>query len=173
MTPSVDNPQLHPTTECCLEVLQSVAASFAPQDILDVGCGSGLLSIVSAGLWENAKLLATDIAPQAILDTQRLCHEHGMDKRVSIIRSDGLNNDTVRSCAPYDLIICNLLAEPIIAWAPDMRAHLRVDGLLLLSGILAWFAADVTQSYEKLGFEVIHTISRSPWTTLLLQRSEL
>ena len=173
MTPSVDNPQLHPTTECCLEVLQSLAASFAPQDILDVGCGSGLLSIVSAGLWKNATVLATDIAPQAILDTQRLCHEHGMDARVSVIRSDGLNNDTLRSRAPYDLIICNLLAEPIIAWAPDMRSHLRVNGLLLVSGILAWFAADVIQTYKSLGFEVIHSMERSPWTTLLLRRSEL
>jgi ribosomal protein L11 methyltransferase len=134
-----------------------------------VGCGSGLLSIVSAGLWTNANVVATDISPQAINDTQHLCNEHGMQHRVRVIRSDGLNNEVIRNRAPYDLIICNLLAEPIIAWAPDMRAHLKADGVLLVSGILAWFAADVIATYQSLGFEVVHTITRSPWITLVLK----
>lgn len=171
MTLSVDSPQLHPTTQCCLEALQWLhSAQHQFSNILDVGCGSGLLTIVSAGLWSNADVLACDIASQAVSDTAALSQNHNLEARVTVIRSDGLKHDTIKNRSPYDLILCNLLAEPIIRWAPDMHAHSASDSICVLSGILAWFEGEVKSAYESAGFELIHSIPRSPWVTLILRR---
>ena len=174
MTPPVEPPQLHPTTECCLEALQWLRAHYDCERILDIGCGSGILSLVAAGLWNATdrpvQVLAADISPEAVANTEQLSTQHGMTRCITVIRSDGFKDARIRDHSPYDLIICNLLAEPIIAWAPQMQSHLAPNGLCLLSGILAWFAEDAEIAYKNMGLEAIHRIDRSPWVTLMLQR---
>ena len=160
---------MHPTTECCLEALQWLEARQPFAHMLDIGCGSGILSVVAAGLWRQAELLAADISPQAVIDTEHVSREHGLEHCIKIIRSDGFNHPLIRERAPYDLIICNLLAEPITAWAPQMQSHLADKGICLLSGILAWLAPPLEETYRRLGFEVIHTIERSPWVTYVMR----
>jgi len=163
--------QLHPATESCLEALQWLATRQRFTHILDIGCGSGLLSVVSAGLWQPSQVLATDIAPQAVIDTGTLSQAHGLDHCIKAIRSDGFNHALIASQAPYDLIICNLLAEPITQWAPQMKAHIKPQGICLLSGILAWLAPPLEEAYRQLGFDNIHTIHRSPWVTYVMRAS--
>ncbi len=175
MTPSVETAQLHPTTECCLEALQWVHAHYDCRRILDIGCGSGILSLVAAGLWNTTdrpvQVLASDISPEAVANTEQLSRENGMNHCITAIRSDGFKDARIRDQSPYDLIICNLLAEPIIAWAPEMQAHLAPHGVCIISGILAWFAEDVASLYQRIGMKIMHRIDRSPWVTLILQRN--
>jgi ribosomal protein L11 methyltransferase len=172
MAMTVEIAGLHPATVCCIEALQWLHGQRQCANILEIGCGSGVLSVVAAGLWQ-AGVLAADIAPQAVADTQQLSREQGMAGRITAIRSDGFKEPLIRKRAPYDLIICNLLAEPIAQWAPEMQSHLTKDGVCLLSGILAWLAPTLEDTYKSLGFEIIHTISRSPWMTYVMRNQSL
>ena len=126
---------------------------------LDVGCGEGQWRLALKKLRPDIRYTGIDPSPYAV---------RRFGKRRSILL--GSFGELPRMSASYDLIICNLLAEPIIAWAPQMQSHLAPNGLCLLSGILAWFAEDAEIAYKNMGLEAIHRIDRSPWVTLMLQR---
>jgi len=165
---AIDTAGLHPATESCLEALQWLYEEHIFSNILDMGCGNGVLSLAAAGIW-NARVLAADIAPQAIADTTKNIARHKLEALVTPLHSDGFAHELIRAHAPYDLIIFNLLAEPIVQMAPEVKSHLAHGGVCILSGILAWLAADVESIYTGLGFTVLKTITRSPWQTYIMR----
>ena len=165
---AIDTAGLHPATESCLEALQWLQEGYNFTHILDMGCGNGILSLAAAGIWQ-AKVLAVDIAPQAIADISQQIAVHHMEHLVTPLRSDGFCDALIGNRAPYDLIIFNLLAEPIMQMAPDVKSHLADGGVCILSGILSWLAADVEIAYANLGFTKLKVISGHPWVTLVLQ----
>lgn len=170
MTTAVETAPLHPTTEACLQALQWLHERRRPGNVLDMGCGSGILSLAAAKLWD-APVLAADISPQAVADTQRHCNVHRMESRLTIIRSDGFSHTLIGERAPYDLIIFNLLAEPITQMAPQVKSQLAPGGACILSGILEWLAPEVERAYHALGFAFMHTMTHSPWRTYIMQRA--
>src|ERR1700737_4861831 len=95
---------LHPTTEACLEMLQWLRQTCQCRNILDIGCGNGILSLAAASLWKT-KVLAVDISQQAVTDTMRHCAESRMESYVTALRSDGFQHTSIQERAPYDLII--------------------------------------------------------------------
>ncbi len=155
---------LHPTTVSCLEALQAMAGRPFSK-VLDMGCGTGILSVMAVHWW-NADVVAADIAPEAVADTQVLADAHAPGK-VRSVRSDLFSDAAVSAGAPYDLIIFNLLAEPFIANASQVKAHLAAGGVCVLSGILSWLEPGVVAAYEGLGFTLLQRVSRNPWQTLV------
>lgn len=160
----IDAVGLHPSTLSCLEVLEWLHEREQFNNILEIGCGSGVLSVVSAGVWD-AKVLAADISEKAISDCVENIKTYGLESHVTAIRSDGCNHKEIEKSAPYDLIICNLLAELHARIAPDIKKHCKTNGYLLLSGILAWKAAEVESAYLGLGFDIVRKIESSPWNS--------
>jgi len=171
MTFTIETKGLHPATESCIEALQWLQEKHVFSNILDMGCGNGILALASAGIW-NANVVAVDIAQQAVDDTSRNAADHHMESLVAALRSDGFQHQRIRERAPYDLIIFNLLAEPIIQMAPDVQSHLDPGGICILSGILAWLAADVEAIYTQRGFTPLKTITRSPWVAFVMESSQ-
>ena len=165
---AIDTAGLHPATESCIEALQWLYEGYIFTNILDMGCGNGILSLAAASAWK-AKALAVDIAQQAIADTNRNIAEHHMENYVTSLRNDGFRHKLIADRAPYDLIIFNLLAEPIVQMAPQLKSHLSKGGVCVLSGILSWLAGDVEKAYSSLGFTTLKTLPRSPWQTYILQ----
>jgi ribosomal protein L11 methyltransferase len=155
---------LHPTTESCLEALQWLHERRQFCNILDMGCGNGILSVASASLWQ-AQLLAVDVSEKAVQDTQHMVDEHLLQSLVTVAHSNGFHNSLIKNKSPYDLILFNLLAEPIIQMAPAVHSHLAPNGVVVLSGILAWLDEAVINTYKALGFDFIHEISNNPWRT--------
>lgn len=153
---------LHPTTELCLEALQALQQQREVKRVLDMGCGGGILSILCAHLWE-AQVLGVDIAEKAVEETRAAIVANGLEGRVASYRSNGFAHEKIRAGAPYDLIIINLLAEPIIQWAGQVKKHLAPDGIVLLSGILNWQEASVLQVYNQLGFDIKQLLNNNPW----------
>lgn len=164
----VDSQGLHPTTTSCLEAMAWLQGKRGFSRILDVGCGNGILSLTAAGIW-NAQVIAADIAQVAVSDTARHSHEHGMESLITPIRSDGFQHPLIRERAPYDLILFNLLAEPIVQMSPHVKSHLAPGGICILSGILEWLSSDVEAAYTALSFGIMHSILRSPWQTYIMR----
>ena len=160
---------LHPTTESCLEALAWLHTQERFSNILEIGCGSGILSLTAVALWQ-AQVLATDISQQAVADTQQLIQQQTLASNITVLRSDGFNHPLIRQNVPYDLIICNVLAEPLVQWAPEMQSSLTKGGICLISGILSWLASPLEDVYKGLGFEILYTIQRSPWVTYVIRR---
>ena len=113
----------HETTALCLAVLSDLArapALFA--NVLDLGCGTGLLAIGAAKLWKRP-VLASDIDPVAVEVTRENARANGVAPLVRAVAADGLTNPVLAAAAPYDLIVANILAGPLTRLAPADRAR--------------------------------------------------
>ncbi len=167
----IDARNLHPCTALSLEALARLQERREFSTILDMGCGNGILGITAARLWDAA-VLAVDISPHAVEDTRRNAEQQGVSGQLTARRADLFNDEEIHRRGPYDLIIFNLLAEPIVAMAPEVKAHLAPGGMAIIGGILAWKAAETAQAYAGLGFEILEEIVESPWHTYLLSQQD-
>lgn len=158
---------IHPTTESCIAALQWLHPRAECANILEIGCGSGVLSVIAADIWQ-APVLAADMVPKAVADTAELAQRSGLEGRITAIRSEGFRHELIGSRAPYDLIICNLVAATLIGLAADVKKHLAPGGTVLLSGILAWLAEDVETAYKSCGLNIIWKNSSLSWNSYLL-----
>jgi ribosomal protein L11 methyltransferase len=164
---AIETAGIHPSTGLCLEALQWLHEDRDFENILDMGCGNGILSTVAASIWE-AKVLAVDISEKALADAEKNITDQNVDNLVTLLRSDGFLNPMIRQRSPYDLIICNMLAEFTVETAREVKNHLAKGGICLLAGILAWKADGVETAYAGLGFEIIKEIKNSPWCAYIL-----
>lgn len=132
--------------------------------ILDMGCGSGVLSLVAAHWWPEARILAVDIEPKAVETTRLNAEAAGLERRISTLRSDGFAERAIEGA--FDLIICNMVAEPIIRLAPGMAKH--AGGTVILSGILNWLLPQVTEVYGAARFQVEQGFAVGDWRAVVL-----
>ena len=164
----IETQGLHPTTEMCLSALQTLQDRHEFTRILDMGCGGGILAVVCAHIW-NAHVVAADIAAKAVEETQQAAHAQGLSQQITAIRSDGFNHEVIHSHAPYDLILINLLAEPIASWAPEVKKLLTPDGYAYLGGILQWKCEGIRALYDGFGFEIVEELAQSPWVGYIIR----
>lgn len=133
----------HPTTRMCLELIGERAALFQNTRVLDIGCGSGVLSIAAARL--GAQVTASDLDPHCIEAT----HENAALNKVEIETVEVANLDWVRE--PFPIVVANLMSDLLISLAPELA---RVTGsTLIVSGISSPRADDVQSALQKIGFQ--------------------
>src|SRR5262245_47336287 len=125
----------HATTQSCLFAIDRLARRKRFKQVLDLGCGSGVLAIAAAKCWPAA-VLAVDNDPIAVRVARTNVELNGVAARVRTELADGYGHPLVHRRRPYDLILANILADPLIDLAPALRAHLAPDGRAVLSGIL-------------------------------------
>jgi len=166
----------HETTTGCLVALDRLkrkGASFA--NIADVGTGTGLLAFAALELWPGARTVASDVDPIAI----EVAAENAAINRVPLGRArghlelviaKGLDHARLKARAPYDLILANILAGPLIDLAPALAKALAPGGSLILAGLLDRQSAQVAAAYRQQGLVVAGTIARGEWPTLLLRK---
>ncbi|WP_317993473.1 50S ribosomal protein L11 methyltransferase [Bartonella gliris] len=158
----------HGTTAGCLEMIAKVMQNETPQNALDLGTGSGVLAIGIAML-KPISVLASDIDPIAIQVAQHNIQLNGVKKHITAVTATGFSHDEIALRAPFDLIVANILANPLIELAQEMVKTLQKGGSLILSGILEEQHADVLKAYEKQGLEHIETYHRQGWVTIHLK----
>lgn len=151
----------HPTTALCLEVLSEL--DITNKHILDYGCGSGILAIAAARLGA-ASVWAIDIDEQALQATIENAQRNQVSEQVITELPDGLPNDT-----DFDILVANILSGPLIELAPYFATLVRMDGTLVLSGILAEQADDVRQAYTP-WFVFADPRKREDWVCLTATR---
>ena len=157
----------HATTSGCLKMLDAMAGqSFA--NIIDIGTGTGLLAFAARHLWPEARILATDIDPMAIEVTRENAEANAI-AGVELIVADGALDDAITAAAPYDLIIANVLAGPLVSMAPELAAIATPGGTIVLAGLLETQRDQVVEAYAACGCTLLQTDRRGDWTILKLE----
>jgi ribosomal protein L11 methyltransferase len=137
--------------------------------VLDLGCGTGLLAIGAAKLWRKS-VVASDIDPVAIEVTRANARANNEAALVHSVVADGLASPALAVHAPYDLILANILAEPLTRLAPDIAKSLTRGGALVLSGLLRWQENLVLSFYRVHGLLLRHIRRDGAWSALVLER---
>ena len=159
----------HETTALCLSVLSDLARGQAAfHNVLDLGTGTGLLAIGAAKLWKK-RVLASDIDPVAVEVTRENARANSAGPLVLAVTADGLDNPLLKSAAPYDLIIANILAGPLTKLAPAIIRAMAPGGTLVLSGLLRNQELLVTSFYKQLRF--LDRRRMGPWSALVLEKT--
>lgn len=148
----------HATTAGCLEMLDLLEqnnCSFT--NVADIGTGTGLLAFAALSLWPEARCIATDIDPIAVdvardnaaINRVRLGHGAG---ELLVAAADGMDSPMLAARAPFDLLIANILAGPLIELAPAFAKAMAPGGTIILAGLLDTQADAVATAYGKAGF---------------------
>ncbi|HXV31412.1 MAG TPA: 50S ribosomal protein L11 methyltransferase [Sinorhizobium sp.] len=159
----------HGTTAGCLEMLASVARAGRVRNVLDLGTGSGVLAIAAWKLL-HVPVLATDIDPIATRVAKDNAHRNGAPGGLTFATAPGFHSTTFSANGPFDLIIANILARPLMKMAPELVAHLAPGGSVILSGILAEQRWKVLAAYNGQHLKHARTIWRNGWVTIHLTR---
>lgn len=153
----------HATTILMLRALEKYSVN--KRTVIDVGSGSGILSI-AALLLGVEKVIAIDNEPQAIKSTERNAKLNGVEKSL-IIKQGNLLNDIEISA---DLIIANILAEVIVQFTDDAHKHLKPGGHFITSGIIERKKEMVVHQLEKSQFKIIETFEQDGWICIIAQK---
>ena len=155
----------HPTTAGCLTLLDRLAG-MAPQSILDLGCGSAVLAIAAAKLW-NRDVLATDIDAESVRIAAQNAALNKVGERLSFVEAAGFDHVDIFEAAPFDFVFANILAGPLTELAPAMAAHTTRSARVMLAGLMAEQEAQVAAAYEKEGFRRLNRLDHETWPVLL------
>ena len=169
----------HETTHGCLEMLTAMKRSgVVVRRIADIGTGTGLLGFAAMALWRGAECTASDIDPictgvvedNAALNGVALGAGRG---EMTFVVAPGMEHELLQLRGPYDLLIANILAGPLVDLAPDFAASVPPKGSLLLAGLLAGEQeAAVKRAYRRAGFRPAMSLQRGDWAILWLRRRD-
>ncbi len=161
----------HGTTLGCLRALDMLLTDGVTCDnVIDVGCGTAVLAMAAAKVWPGA-VMASDNDPIAVDVAAANVAANGLAGRVPCVLAEGFDAPDIAAAGPFDLVFANILKGPLIALAPDMAAHLRPGGRVILSGILVEQADDVTAVYARHGFNLAERQEIVDWATMTLVKS--
>jgi ribosomal protein L11 methyltransferase len=159
----------HETTALCLGVLSDLAKRRRYANVLDLGCGTGLLAIGAAKLWRRP-VLASDIDRVAVEVTRENARANGEAPLIRAFTADGLDHPALARAAPFDLILANILAGPLTRLAPQFGRALAPGGTAVLSGLLRWQENLVASFYRPQGLTLRDIRRAGVWSALVLER---
>lgn len=130
-----------------------------PRNIADIGTGTGLLAFAGLALWPRARMIASDIDPASIFVTRDNAGINGVPLgrgggRLAVAVAPGIDHPAIRHRAPYDLVIANILAGPLITLAPDIASVTAPGGHAILAGLIARQMEPVLAAYRAQGFRL-------------------
>ena len=165
----------HATTSGCLEALDKLERQGNRfTNVADIGTGTGLLAFAALALWPEARCIGTDIDPVAV-DVARdnaaingVTLGHGAE-HLLLAQADGMDSPILAARAPFDLLIANILAGPLIELAPAFAQSLASGGTILLAGLLDTQADGVASAYQQQGL-TIRERGFGEWPVLVCQR---
>jgi ribosomal protein L11 methyltransferase len=160
----------HATTRGCLEMLATLDRG-ETVNAIDIGSGSGILAIAMAKLWKHP-VMGGDNDAEAVAVARENAALNGVDDLCRFVHTAGL--DALEARLPYDLIVANILADPLAELAESFAGAVRRGGRVLLSGLLVEQAAHLLEVYGRCGFTFERRIDLETggawWRTLLLRR---
>jgi ribosomal protein L11 methyltransferase len=159
----------HGTTSGCLIAIDRIARRTKIRRALDLGTGSGVLAIAIARR-TKARVVASDIDPVAVAVARQNVRLNGVASRVQTVAAAGLHHAAIASSAPYDLIVANILAGPLVTLAPAIKRATANGGTVILSGLTLDQERRVAATYRSVGLTRVGVIHLGDWATLILRR---
>lgn len=159
----------HGTTAGCLQRIGEIVPAEQPGNALDLGTGSAVLAIAIAKL-APIPVLATDIDPVAVGVAAGNVRLNQVEKTVQLAIATDFDHPAFAAAGPFDLIVANILANPLIGLAPSMATQLAAHGSVLLSGILEIQHDAVLAAYTATGLRHVSTLPMEGWVTIHLKR---
>ena len=166
----------HATTSGCLAALDKLEREGERNNIADIGTGTGLLAFAALALWPEAKAIATDIDPISIDVTNDNARINGVvighaPGELLLAVADGMDHPMLATRAPFDLLIANILAGPLVELAPAFAKSVAPGASLVLAGLLDTQADAVIAAYEAEGMRVVDR-GAGEWCVLVLEVAE-
>jgi ribosomal protein L11 methyltransferase len=159
----------HGTTRGCLLLLDHVLKAWRPRRVLDLGTGTGVLAIAAAKALHQ-KVLASDIDPPSVQVARENARLNGSGHLVQAIRATGFAAPQFVAAAPFDLVLANILANPLRQLASPMVRHLAPSAMVILSGLLTHQAPGVIAAYRARGLVPVRHLRIEGWSSLLLRK---
>lgn len=155
----------HDTTRLCLEMMEDYVTRYT--EFLDVGCGSGILS-VSALLLGAKKAVAVDIDPLAVKKARENAELNGFDEtRYTALEGDLADKVTGK----YNVVAANIVADVIILFCSQVKEFMSDDAVFITSGIIDTREPDVLEAFKKYGFSIVERRERGGWLCFALKKS--
>ncbi len=162
----------HQTTKMCLQAISELQQKIStPEKILDMGTGSGILSIAAAKIWTlKPQIISADIDPESVDVTANNAITNNVEKSITSILSDGYKNPIIKQNQPYNLIFANILANPLKAMCSDAYNYLAKNGCYLISGFIDNQEDDIIKHHQEVGFKLLKIYKMENWRAALLQK---
>ncbi|MBU6464052.1 MAG: 50S ribosomal protein L11 methyltransferase [Bradyrhizobium sp.] len=160
----------HGTTRGCLLLLDQVLKAWYPRRVLDLGTGTGVLAIAAAKALRRA-VLASDIDAASVRVARDNVRLNQTADLVQVIRATGFAAPQFAARSPFDLVLANVLANPLRQLAGPMARHLAPSALVILSGLLTSQTAGVIAAYRARGLVPLRHIRIDGWSSLLLRNA--
>jgi ribosomal protein L11 methyltransferase len=158
----------HGTTRGCLLLLDHVLRAYRPRRVLDLGTGTGVLAIAAAKALQG-KVLASDIDPLSVLTARENARLNGAGNWVQTIQASGFSAPEFADRGPFDLVLANILANPLKQMATPMARHLARSAVVILSGLLPPQANGVIAAYRARGLVLLKHLQIEGWSSLLMR----
>jgi len=159
----------HGTTRGCLLLLDSVLKAYRPRRVLDLGTGTGVLAIAAAKALHGG-VLASDIDPLSVGVARDNARLNGAGNWVQAIHASGFSAPQFGQHRPFDLVLANILANPLRQMATPMARHLSPSALVILSGLLPYQANGVIAAYRARGLVLLRHLKIEGWSSLLMRK---
>ncbi len=166
----------HATTAGCLAMLTHMKRQgVIVRNLADIGTGTGLLAFAGLDLWPRARATASDIDAVCIDVVVENARANGVPLgarggEVTLLVADGMDHPLLEARGPYDLVIANILAGPLIALAPDFGRALVPGGHLLLAGLLETQEPQVRAACRRAGLRLAARLVQGDWSILWLRK---
>lgn len=166
----------HATTAGCLAMLTRMKQDgVVVRNLADIGTGTGLLAFAALDLWPRALATASDIDAVCADVVRDNAMANGVATgarpgELTMLIADGMEHPLLKARGPYDLIVANILAGPLIGLAPEFASALVPGGQLLLAGLLTSQEAQVRRACRRAGLRLARRMTRGDWSILWLRK---
>ncbi len=166
----------HETTAGCLAMLTAMKRrGLLARNVADIGTGTGLLAFAALDLWPHALATASDIDPVCVPVVEENAQQNGVKigaghGELVMMAAGGMDHPLLQARGPYDLLIANILAGPLIELAPDFSRAVVPGGNVLLAGLLETQEAAVRAAYRRAGLRLAARIVNGDWSILWLRK---
>ena len=166
----------HETTAGCLAMLTAMKQrGVVARNVADIGTGTGLLAFAALDLWPHAMATASDIDAVCVEVVEYNSNENDVPMgsrhgQLTMVVADGMDDPLLRARGPYDLLIANILAVPLVELAQDFADAVPPGGAVLLAGLLETQEAKVRRAYRRAGFRLAARLVNGDWSILWLRR---
>lgn len=159
----------HGTTKGCLEALDVELKRRRPARVLDIGTGSGVLALAAVKTGAGFAL-GTDLDFESVRIAKENAKNNQTGRRLKLLHARGAGHAMIRAHAPYDLVLANILARPLVGLAPEIAKLVRTGCRVILSGLLTHQEPQVRAAYSGRGLVLVGRRRLNGWSTLTYQR---